>query len=74
MVRRQKAIADKEELTKAKARALDEKKRAEKKAALAQKKVSWSGGYEKDACKSPPTPAEAQNLLQELFVGFSHAR
>lgn len=42
MVRRQKAIAEKEEVTKAKARALDEKKRAEKKAALA-KKVGWKG-------------------------------
>lgn len=39
VVRRQKAIADKEGLTKQKARALDEKKRAEKKAALAKKKV-----------------------------------
>ncbi|CAM9834229.1 unnamed protein product [Pylaiella littoralis] len=39
VVRRQKAIAEKEEVTKAKARALDEKKRAEKKAALAKKKA-----------------------------------
>lgn len=40
-MRRQKAIADKEEVTKAKARALEEKKRAEKKAALAKKKVRY---------------------------------
>ncbi|CAB1112749.1 unnamed protein product [Ectocarpus sp. CCAP 1310/34] len=39
VVRRQKAIAEKEELTRQKARAADEKKRAEKKAALAKKKA-----------------------------------
>lgn len=62
MVRRQKAIAEKEELTRQKARAADEKKRAEKKAALlAKKKVRWDGS------RHPWKGAEV-NVRKEIII------
>lgn len=39
MVRRQRALAEKDELVRAKAKAADERKRVEKREALAKKKV-----------------------------------
>lgn len=45
-MRRQKAIAEKEDIVKAKARAADERKRAEKREAVAKKKAS-------DGCLPP---------------------
>lgn len=50
VVRRQKAIAEKEEVTRAKAKALEEKKRAEKKAALDKKKVRYDTEHTKYIC------------------------
>eukprot|EP00752_Nemacystus_decipiens_P009016 g8048.t1 len=66
VVRRQKAIADKEELTKAKARALDEKKRAEKKAALAKKKAEQEEKKRKleAAAAAPPAEVGTQGVVE----------
>ncbi|CAM9253262.1 unnamed protein product, partial [Hapterophycus canaliculatus] len=70
VVRRQKAIAEKDELTKQKARLLDEKKRAEKKAAaLAKKKAELEDRKRKLAAAVPPAefaPASAVGGVVEI--------
>eukprot|EP00903_Cladosiphon_okamuranus_P012255 g11493.t1 len=69
VVRRQKAIADKEELTRAKARALDEKKRADKKAALSKKKAEQEEKKRKLEAAAAAPPAEVPSAIADKDAG-----